>query len=215
VSLITRKQVQIVQIARRQVEKISRGVFDSTAYQIALCNCGVRADHSGRCSSKNLTQAGFEKLMAIFESMGYREPGGDPEHWRKRNSARTGLATTRQVREIRRLAPRQKYPVSAICQRVSNNTHSEPEQLTMAQAAKLIEGLKSIIGRNAGDAGTEVSDGHDVDGGSGSGRTDHAAQSEQRRLSPAVAGHDDGSGGGVDVVTAHDVHRSSGGDRAA
>jgi hypothetical protein len=101
----------------------------------------------GRFSSKSLTQAGFEKYMAVMEGMGYRVSGQAEDHWRLRNARRTGLATTRQVYEIRRLAPMQKYPLAAICLRVSNNTHTEPEDLTTGQAHKLIEGLKAIAKR--------------------------------------------------------------------
>lgn len=148
-SFITGKQVQILQIARRQVERISQGAFDEDAYQLALRNCGVKPDagQGGRCSSKQLTQAGFERFMSLMEDMGFRDASDDDQHWRRRNSQRTGYATSRQVHEIRKLAPLQKYNLQSLCQRASNNQHTTPEQLTVAQAAKLIEGLKAITSR--------------------------------------------------------------------
>ena len=150
-SYITAKQIQIVQIARRQVEKLSNGLFDETSFRTALCNCGVKPDADGRCSTKRLTQAGFEKFMAILEGMGFRQiADGDAEHWRNRNAARTGFATSRQVYEIRRLAPSQKYPLYALCRRVSNDQHNEPEKLTFSQAHQLIEALKAIAQRSTG-----------------------------------------------------------------
>jgi len=150
-SFITPKQVQVVQIARRQVEKLSNGAFDDSAYQTALRNCGVSADQEGRCSSKRLTQAGYEKLLAIFEGMGFRHSkGGDDQHWRNRNAARTGFATSRQVYEIRRLAKLDtRYPLYSLCRRASNDQHNEPEQLTTNQARKLIEALKDVLSREA------------------------------------------------------------------
>jgi hypothetical protein len=150
-SFITGKQIQIVQIARRQVEKLSGGVFDDAAYQLALANCDVAPGPDGRRSSKSLTQAGFEKYMAIMESMGFRQRAeGDDQHWRTRNSRRTGFATSRQVYVIREHAKRDtRYPLYALCRRVSNDQHNEPEKLTVGQARKLIEAMKSITSREA------------------------------------------------------------------
>ena len=144
---INSNQVKIIQIAKRKVEKLSQGVFDESSYQTLLRNCGVAPDpETGRCSSKKLTQAGFEKFLATLEGMGYRT-GEDDHHWRNRNSARTGLANSRQVHLIKQLAPQQQYSMASLCLSVSNNTHSEPEKLTLGQARKLIEGLKKIIER--------------------------------------------------------------------
>lgn len=144
---MTPAQIKLVHIARRQVEKLSDGVFDEASYQMALRNCGVRPDAAGRCSSKQLTQAGFEKVLSLMEELGFRDKQGD-EHWRNRNAARTGYATSRQVWEINQLAPASKYPLYAMCRRISNGQHGTPDKLTSAQAAKLIEALKAVAGRS-------------------------------------------------------------------
>ena len=147
--MITPRQIQLVQIARRQVEKLSGGAFDEAAYQLALRNCGVAPGIDGRCSSKQLSQAGFEKFMAIAESLGFKNTQqGQTDYWQKRNARRTGYATTRQVWQIRRLAPLSRYPLHALCRRVSNDQHNDPEQLTIVQAVKLLEALKAIAARD-------------------------------------------------------------------
>jgi len=51
----------------------------------------------------------------------------------------------REIHRLAKLAPR--YPLHALCRRVSNHAHSEPERLTMTQAHALIEALKDIDGR--------------------------------------------------------------------
>jgi len=147
-SLITRHQLQLLQIARRQVERASNGVFDEQAWRIALRNAGgVKPDQTGQVSSKSLDQAGFERVMDLLESMGFREKDKPADYWRSRCSVRTGLASTRQVREIYRLADGGRYTLPSMCLRASNNTHQTPEQLTPQQAHKLIEALKAVTKR--------------------------------------------------------------------
>src|SRR5690606_23473694 len=130
-----------------QVEKISDGAFDEAAYQLALQNCGVTPDTAGRYSSKRLTQIGFERLMSLFEDLGFRDASGDDQHWRRRTAARTGYATSRQVYEILKHDTRTKYQPVALSRRASNDQHNTPEKHTIPQAAKLIEALKAIAAR--------------------------------------------------------------------
>lgn len=149
--MISRLQVQTLQIARRQVEKLSQGVFDESAWRIALRNVGkVKPDRTGHVSSKALDQAGFEAMMSFLEGMGYRRDSGNQTHWRNRNSQRTGFATTRQVYALRQLAAADsRYDLGAMCLRASNGRHDQPEKLTPGQARNLIEAYKSIAQRES------------------------------------------------------------------
>lgn len=146
-SVITKLQIQTIQIARRQVQQKSGGVFDEGQFRMALLNVGgVRPDCNGRVSSKALDQAGFEQMMAMLEDMGFRDVSGKPDHWRSRVN---GLATTRQVFEIKRLGAESRYSIESLCQRATGGKCTSPEQLTPKQAHGLIEALKNIGARES------------------------------------------------------------------
>lgn len=150
--MLTRLQLQTIQIARREVAKLSNGHFTEEMFRSLLRLQGdVRPDETGHVSSKNLTNAGFDKVMAWMEENGFRDrlPGRGETYWRDRCGYRTGYCTPRQVHEIQLLAPQQKYDLRAMCLKFSNGHSAEPAKLTMNQAQKLIEMLKDAAARCA------------------------------------------------------------------
>ena len=100
-SHVSSRQVRTIQIARRKVEQASGGAFDDPAFRLLLRNAGVRPRGDEQPSTKELTQPGFEYVMAVLEECGYREPSGSPSHWRGRCN---GMATTRQVHFLKQIA---------------------------------------------------------------------------------------------------------------
>lgn len=154
--MLTSAQLQLLQIARRDVAKASAGAFDEAQWRLVLRNVGrALPDADGRVSAKSLTHAGFEGVMAFCESTGFRDrtPGRGPDYWRSRDASRTGLATSRQVFAIQslyaRYAGRTAKPVSlsGIVMRASQGYHTDPRQLTPALAARVIEALNAILDR--------------------------------------------------------------------
>jgi hypothetical protein len=57
-SRISARQIKMLQIARKKVEKISDGFFDDAAHQMLLINCGVKPDAVERASTSSPTSDG-------------------------------------------------------------------------------------------------------------------------------------------------------------
>lgn len=151
---LTRAQLQLLNIARRQVEIRSAGVCDEPWYRLVLRNVGgAQPDADGHVSAKTLDHVGFERVMAFLEQHGFRERGRPETHWRDRDGRRTGLATSRQVWAIHHLyadyakIATQPHPLAAIVRRATNGWHGEVQKLPPALAHKVIEALKGIIDR--------------------------------------------------------------------
>lgn len=155
--MLTRPQLQTLQIARRKVEKASRGVFDESQWRLTLRNVGgVAPDDRGHISSKALSNAGFEAVMSFLAERGADDRGSD--HWQRRDGQRRGYCTNRQAWLIRMLQPLSPYEMHVLCLRHSNGEHQRPEQLTVTQARRVIEWLKKYEPAGFNDQQTKEED---------------------------------------------------------
>lgn len=171
-SRITAKQIQVVQIARRQL-----GLDDADYREILRVKGGVSPDATGHVSSKRLTQRGFDQVMAHFEHMGFRKhPGQSGGYWRDKQFRRGVLASERECHLIRQLSREvTRYPLDKLCRKFSDGHTGEPELLTARQAHNLIEMLKATSKRAAqGGVARDAKEGAGLDAG-GYGVAPHAA----------------------------------------
>lgn len=159
--MISPAQLQLLNIARRQVAQASGGTFDEAQWRLTLRNVGqAQPGPDGRVSSKSLDQPGFEAVMAFLEGLGFRDRTGPPDYWRSRHARRAGLASFAQVQLIHRLyrhyadaarqAGQQPYELGALCRRASAGYHDDPARLTPALAAKLVQALRDVTAHVAG-----------------------------------------------------------------
>lgn len=141
---ITKHQVAVVQIAKSSVH------LDDADYRLVLRNLGNVGGE--RPSTKDLTQRGFEEVMAYFAGVGAKVPG-DPQHWLDKSQYRGNYADSRQVHLIQQLASRQQYSLDALCRKFSGNRAEHPSKLRPGEAHKLIEMLKNVVERTPAEHG--------------------------------------------------------------
>jgi hypothetical protein len=131
----TKPQIQIVQIARRQV-----GLNDAQ-YRIVLANvAGVK-------STTELSNTAVEDVMDVLEGMGFVDSKHGAGYWGGKVGRRPFVANERMLRKIEALAAEQKYPLPALVRRFSAKRTDRVEQLLPREAWNLIEGLKAIVER--------------------------------------------------------------------
>ena len=145
------KQLGALHSTRRRLEELTGGVFDRHAYNAFLI------EHGGLkglpASSKDLTQAGFERVMAAMEATLSRFVPNASTHFRQVDERRrAGLLSERQEREIRELhaelaACDTSYPLDGIVRRLSNRRVDQVEHLRPVEASMVIEMLKATIAR--------------------------------------------------------------------
>lgn len=133
---ISPAQVRLVKLAQRAAK------VQEADYRTVLRTAG-----GGVESSKDLDQAGFERVMAYFECLGFVDSVHGEGHWSARWERRGVVASERQVRLILRLAEDSRYELPALCLRFSGQQSSRPEGLTPRQAYALIEMLKASAAR--------------------------------------------------------------------
>lgn len=144
---MTRQQLAMLHIAKGKLQ------MEEADYRTLLRNVGgLRGD---KPSSKDLTQRGFEDVMAFFEENGAT---GGGTYWRDIISRRGRFADSRQIHLIRSLAAQQTYPIAALCRNASNHRAICPERLSPREAAGLIEMLKSVVGRQSAVGGQNTAD---------------------------------------------------------
>jgi hypothetical protein len=131
----TRPQIIAIQKARRALQ------LDEADYRLILRNTG-RAE-----SSKDLSNAGVEDVMAVFEDMGHQSHPAGKSYWRDKVAARGGIANARQLHLIGQLAESSRYSLPALCARFSGGRTDCVEQLTPREAWQLTEMLKKSNAR--------------------------------------------------------------------
>ena len=146
--MITRHQVILIQQAKRHLCS-SRGFSHDEGehwYREALRHNGHVA------SSKDLDQAGFERVMSVFEEAGFRDDQQQAgtrscTHWRDKADLQGRYANERVVRKIEQLVSMSKYApgVAGLCQRFSDGRVSHPSKLRPKEAFNLIEALKDMV----------------------------------------------------------------------
>jgi len=106
--------------------------FTDQAYRMLLHNVGKVE------SSKELGHAGVEKVMAIFEGMGFDQHPQGP------TTARSGVrGDSRTTWMIYGLASEANLNVAGFCRRMSNHRTDQVEELDRARQRAVIEALKS------------------------------------------------------------------------
>ena len=127
---IGREKLALVHVARRDLE-LEEGIYRATLQEVA----GVK-------SSRDLDQAGFLKVMARFESMGF--------HSRPSLGEREGFATPKQIDYIRGLFCQWlgREDDAALTSWIDKRYHvSALRFLDVVRAQKAIEGLKKMVQR--------------------------------------------------------------------
>lgn len=126
---------------------------------VVICRAGYRLilrNVGGVDSCKDLTNPSFEKVMAFFEQMGFKDNRGGPGYWSNKANRQGELVNERIVFKIRALAQGQPYDIGALCRRFSNHRTDQLHQLTPGEAYALVEMLKAVHERD--DAAKRKSD---------------------------------------------------------
>jgi hypothetical protein len=138
----TPQQLRIIHAAARHTGLID-AESDATRYRLLLKNV---ADVE---TSKALTQAGFEDVMAVMEDMGYRHHHAGETYWRDKVGARGSTCGERMLFKIEQLAARSRYELTALVLRHSGNRTERAAELLPREAWNLIEMLKAAAAREA------------------------------------------------------------------
>ena len=128
-------QLRLIHIAYRQA-----GLAEEH-YRLILRNV-ARVD-----SAKELTQAGFEDVMAGIEESGFQERGKAANYWRSKVARRGVFCGERMANRIVSLAAGQAYDLEGLCRRVSDQRVDRVNRLTPREGYNLIEMLKAMAGR--------------------------------------------------------------------
>lgn len=139
---MTKPQLQLIHVARRQVEKLSGGAFDDAAYRLLLWNI-ARAR-----SSTQLSNTGLEEVMAFFESRGFVDSHNGEGYWQRKVDERDRFANQRLIQKIHALIPQTTYKLEGLCLRFSNGRTDQVQKLDPREAYNLIEMLKAVAERN-------------------------------------------------------------------
>lgn len=130
--MLTKDQLQLIHVAARKTLKTDR------EYRVLLNNV------AGVTSSKELTNASLEDVMAVLEDMGFRQHAQSETYWRDKvaNRGPRGRCGERMVHKIRQLALGSRYPLAGLVKRFSGERTMRVEELRPREAANLIEMLK-------------------------------------------------------------------------
>lgn len=132
---ISPKQVGLVKAAQK------RSGLEDPEYRLLLRNV-AKVD-----SSKDLSQIGFEDVMATLEDVAE----SDNYYWREIVESRGDRCTSRAAFLIKQLAGQpggDRYGnLATLCHAHSEGRVMIPDKLTPAEARKLIEMLKAVVGR--------------------------------------------------------------------
>ena len=131
----TNLELKMVHVAARQAG------LGEEQYRMVLRNAG------GVASSKELTQAGLEDVMSVFEDGGFRHQGKPENYWRNKVAMRGTFCGDRLAHKIAELAARQQYALEGLCRRVSGERVGIVARLTPREALNLVELLKAVIER--------------------------------------------------------------------
>ncbi len=140
-------QIRLVQTARRRAE------LSNNAYRTVLLSV------AGVASSKLLNNTTFEDVMSILEDQGFEDTKHGPGYWGRKVVEHGQYANARMVHKINELAAQvERYPLAAMCRRMSIERTDEPTRLYPREAWNLIEALKKIGERSDAHAGGGVGD---------------------------------------------------------
>lgn len=132
-------QIKLIHVAAREAGL--GGAANRERYQMLLRNVAEVE------SSKDLTQPGFEDVMAVMEDMGFADSHHGGNYWRGRVSQRGMLCSSRMVHKIEALARDQRYALPPLCLRFSEHRTDQVGMLCPREAWNLIEMLKAVVER--------------------------------------------------------------------
>ena len=134
-------ELRMIHLAYRQAG------LDEEQYRMVLRSV------AGVASAKELSQIDLENVMAVFEDSGFRHAGKPDDYWRMKVAMRGSFCGARMAHKIEGLAAGQKYDLAALCRRVSKDRVCRVDKLSPREGLAMIEMLKAICGRAAGDVG--------------------------------------------------------------
>jgi hypothetical protein len=133
---MTKSQIILLQTARR-----AAGLAHDPDWRLVLKNV------AGVASSKDLSNAAFEDVMAFLEERGFEHPAYGANHFTNKVQSRGCRADDRQAYLIEQLAQESHYRLPGLCMRFSDGRTEDPRKLTAAEASQLIEMLKAVKSR--------------------------------------------------------------------
>jgi hypothetical protein len=152
---MTNDQLKLLHLAKRAVERLANGAFTDDVYRRGLVEMGrvTRLPPS----AKDLAPAGFERVMAWFESMGWRDDRRPAEHWRTLVARRGRYSSPQQIRLIHHLWNKYveaggQLALDGFCRRMSHGRTTSVEDLNPGDAHKVIEAMKEMLRRHASPA---------------------------------------------------------------
>ena len=128
-------QLRLIHMAYRQAGLVEEH------YRLILRNV------AGVGSAKELSQSGFEDVMAVIEESGFQESGKPANYWRSKVSRRGVFCGERMANRIVSLAAGQPYDLAGLCRRVSDQRVDRVDRLTPREAYNMIEMLKAMASR--------------------------------------------------------------------
>jgi hypothetical protein len=140
---MTPKQIQLLQIARRQVG------LDEERYRLLLKNVG------GVDSCKDLTNEALEEVMAVLEDMGFVTTFHGVEnkdYWREKIRRRGHFADDRVIFRLVEQSKNAVYPLAGMVLRAAGGRTDDPKKLHPYEAANLLEAYRPIHRRKGAEA---------------------------------------------------------------
>lgn len=104
-------------------------------------------------SCKQLNHRQLEDMLAICEAHGWRMPGMEEDHFRLKRAQKENIASFAQQEAIKHLRGDlgwNEYQLGGFLKRMTAGFADNVVALTPAQAYKVIEALKAMVGRRAG-----------------------------------------------------------------
>lgn len=158
--MINTNQIRLIQIAVRQVDL--RTKQQEGRYRLLL---GQYLQPNGQkvTSCKQLNHEQFEDILAICESMGFRQKGKADDFYRKKTAAKGNMATPGQKLAIDHIAGDMGWTVDNLNVFISKmvKRQATTETISTKEGSKLIDALKAIISRKDGkhyDSITEIAE---------------------------------------------------------
>ncbi len=141
---ITANQVRSLQIAAKQVGL--RSGKDDGRYKLLLMQ--YKQPTGKPCQScKELNQTQYEDFMAICESMGFVHYSGDERHYRDKRESRGDGKSFAQMEAIKAMATDLGWDAAHLQEFCAKMGGVPLTYLSGADAGKVIEALKAMLGR--------------------------------------------------------------------
>jgi len=148
--MLNNQQIRLVQKAVRDAGLRSKK-FDGR-YRVLL---GQYKQPDGKpvTSCKQLNNYQLDDLLAICESLGWRMPGKEANHYRFKRSIEANFASFAQQEAIKNLKGDlgwNNQQLAGMLKRMTGGFVEHVNALTPGQAYKIIEALKAMFGRETG-----------------------------------------------------------------